>query len=128
MRRKQLLSGIVLVGTLVFNVASAALPTLVVCGRSGQSACKITQLYTLIIHLVNYLIGAASLLAIGYIFYGAIYMMLARGNDDQYKKAKQTMTNAISGLIIVLLAYLIVSFIVAALSGASLSDLLKFQP
>ena len=97
---------------------------LVTCGQhQGDSVnqCTIYDLIQNVILIVNYLIGSASLLAIGYILYGGIRMILARGNPQGIQNAKDIMKNAIFGLIIVLLAFMIVNYVVSLLTGTRFS-------
>ncbi|MFH1173149.1 MAG: hypothetical protein V1692_01305 [bacterium] len=66
-------------------------------------------------------IGAA-LSLVGVIFlalmvYGGILWMTARGNDDQVNKARNIITAAVIGIIIVLAAYGITYFVVSSLKN-----------
>ncbi len=82
----------------------------------------IRQIYA----IVNFLVGIASLVAMGYIVYGGVRMVTAFGDDGVLKSAKDTMTNAITGLVIVLLAYLIVTSIVSYVFNMPLEQLINF--
>ncbi len=68
---------------------------------------------------------AAALSFLGVIFfilmiYGGFIWMTARGNDQEAQKAKDLITNAIIGLVIVLAAYAITLFVASSLgSGAA---------
>jgi len=53
-----------------------------------------------------------------FIVYGGAMWMTSGGNEEQIKKAKGMIVNAIIGLVIVLLAYAISSFIIDKLAGA----------
>lgn len=103
------------------NTASAAL---VICGKSTdpKTGCTPDQLVNQVVSIVNFLINSATLLAIAYVFYGGILMVLARGNPAKFGAAKDTMSHAIQGLIIVLIAYMIVNFTIAALTGGKTLD------
>ncbi len=61
--------------------------------------------------LVDIALRVAALVALGYIIYGGIQFVSAQGASDQTKKARQTIINAIIGLIIALMAAGIVAFI-----------------
>ena len=50
--------------------------------------------------------------------YGGFLWMTAGGNPDQIKKAKGLIVNSIIGLVIVLAAYAIVSFVLTSITGA----------
>jgi uncharacterized membrane protein YwzB len=49
---------------------------------------------------------------------GGYYWMTARGNEEGVKKAKETITNAVIGLVIILLSYAITKFVVTGLTKA----------
>ncbi len=109
----------------LFSVFPKANAALVICGtNSGDAsqACTPDQLVNGVVSIINFLIGSATILTIGYILYGGVNMILARGNPTKFGSAKDTMTHAIEGLIIVLLAYVIVSFAIAFLTGGKTFD------
>lgn len=56
------------------------------------------------------------------IIYGGLIWMTAAGNEEKAKKAKELITEAMIGLIIVLAAYAISYFIIGRLIGASLNN------
>lgn len=56
------------------------------------------------------------------VIYSGFLWMTAGGNDDQVKKAKSWLTNAVIGLIIALAAYSITSFVIDRIGGAVLGD------
>jgi hypothetical protein len=108
----------------IINFSQAAL---VKCGTSQNQAtqqsqtCTLSNLFQEVFLIISFLIGSATLLAIGYVLYGSIRMILARGNPQAIQYAKSTMINAITGLIIVLLAYLIVDYALSFLTGRTFS-------
>jgi len=61
--------------------------------------------------VTNVLLGFAGALAVIFIVIGGIMYATSAGNDSQVQKAKSTITNAVIGLIITLLAYAIVAFV-----------------
>lgn len=120
---------------LLFCVAQTSYADgLVICGRNngvGQETrpCTTSQLLNGTVKVVNFLIDSATLLAIAYVFYGGVRMVLARGNPAAFEVAKKTMSSAVTGLIIVLLAYLIINFAIAFLTGGkTLDQILNFLP
>ncbi len=52
--------------------------------------------------------------------YGGYLWMMAKGNEEQVTKAKNLITAAIIGLVIVMAAYAISWFVISKLSGATL--------
>jgi hypothetical protein len=61
--------------------------------------------------LIDIGLRIAALVAIGYIIYGGIQFVVAQGEADKTKKARQTIINALIGLVIALFATAIVTFI-----------------
>lgn len=61
--------------------------------------------------LVDIAFRVAALAAVGYIIYGGVQFVIAQGESDKTKKARQTIINAIIGLVIALMAAGIVTFI-----------------
>ena len=68
----------------------------------------------LIIKLTKYLMGIIALVAIVVIVIGGFRMVISAGNESQIKAARSTITWAIIGLVISLLAYTIVAIIQGA--------------
>lgn len=62
-------------------------------------------------NIVNWVLTAAGLIAVGVIIYGAIKFLAAQGQPDKIKQAKQIVAYALVGLVIVALAFAIVNFI-----------------
>jgi uncharacterized membrane protein len=67
--------------------------------------------------LINLLLGIVGILSIFFIIYGGFQYITSRGNEEQADSGKKTLTNAIMGLVIVLLSYVIVVVIINALKG-----------
>lgn len=68
--------------------------------------------------IIGTLLSFLGVLFMGLVIYGGILWMTARGNEQQVEKAKDLLVNAIIGLIIVMSAYAITSFI-----GKELTDI-----
>jgi len=61
--------------------------------------------------LVDIALRIAALIAVGYVIYGGVQFVTSQGEADKAKKARQTIINALIGLVIALLAVGIVNFI-----------------
>lgn len=61
--------------------------------------------------VVDILLRIAALVAIGYIIYGGVQYVTSQGEPDRIKHATGTVTNAIIGLVITILAAAFVRFI-----------------
>jgi len=83
-------------------------------------AAKLDRYNTPLPELIGNVIGAAlsfiSVLFFVLMLYGGIRWMLARGNDDEVKKALDTIIGAIIGILIVLGAYAITNFVFNSVS------------
>lgn len=67
--------------------------------------------------LVDIALRAAGLIAVGYIIYGGIQFVIAQGEADKTKKARQTIINALVGLALAMVSAGIVSFIGTRIAG-----------
>lgn len=65
--------------------------------------------------VLDIVLRLAGLIAVGYTVYGGVQFVTSQGEPDLSKKARQTIINAIIGLIIALIAIGFVSFIGARL-------------
>ena len=61
--------------------------------------------------ILNFLVGASAVVAVGLIIYAGITYMTAGGNPDNVKKASNILTAAIIGMCIVFLARMLVEFV-----------------
>jgi len=57
----------------------------------------------------NFAFVAGILISLGYFIYGGFSLITSRGSKENMEKSRQKMVNAILGLIIILLAFFIVS-------------------
>jgi hypothetical protein len=65
----------------------------------------------------NIALGFVGVIIFAMLIYGGVLYITSGGNDEKIQKAKQTLTAAIIGLLIVLLSYVIISFVVNSLGG-----------
>lgn len=69
--------------------------------------------------LVNALLGIFGALFLVLIMYGGVQYMLSQGDESKVKSAKQTIVNAVIGMIVVAVSYAIASYVVTAISGVT---------
>jgi hypothetical protein len=69
--------------------------------------------------LVNALLGLFGSLFLVLIMWGGVQYMFAGGDEGKVKKARQTLQNAILGMLIVIASYAIASFVLDTLAGAT---------
>lgn len=66
--------------------------------------------------ILEILLRVASIAAVAYLIYGGISYILSQGEPDKTKQARSTITNALGGLTIAVLATAIVSFIARSIN------------
>ncbi|PKL72443.1 hypothetical protein CVV26_01600 [Candidatus Kuenenbacteria bacterium HGW-Kuenenbacteria-1] len=76
-----------------------------------------TDLKGLILSVVKVVLGFLGIVAVIMIIIGGFIWMTAGGNEEKSKKAKEFLVNAVIGLIIVLVAYTIISWVITTLQG-----------
>lgn len=69
--------------------------------------------------IINVALSLIGIIMVVLIIYGGFLWMTARGEEKQVTKAKDVLTAAIIGLIIVLAAYAIARFVIQALVSAT---------
>ena len=90
-------------------------------GYSVDSSANFEEALPMIIgRIISYILALVGVFFLILTIYGGFLWMTAGGNEDQIKKAKKYLTNAIIGLIIVLAAYSITFFVVDTISSAAL--------
>ncbi|HKL17064.1 MAG TPA: pilin [Patescibacteria group bacterium] len=78
-----------------------------------------TELVEVIGNVIRIVIGFIGLIALVIFIVGGFMWMTAGGSEDQIKKAKSLMKNAVIGIIIVVLAYAATTFIIDQLTNIS---------
>lgn len=81
----------------------------------AQAQAQLAEKVGKLIGIVLTVIGAFFLILL---IYGGYKWMMARGAPEEAKKAKDIITDAVIGLIIILAAYLISTFVVGKLTEA----------
>lgn len=76
-----------------------------------------SNLATLVGRLINVALGVLGILLVILMVIGGIIWMTSRGQAEQIQKAKDLLFNAALGLIIVILAYALTTFIVSRMTG-----------
>lgn len=93
------------------------LVTLPVFGERHAPANVQTDLIQVMMNITNYILGVVSMIAVLMIVYSGLMYLTSGGNDDAVENAKRTLSNAIIGLIIVGLAYAIVTVVVFVITS-----------
>lgn len=84
----------------------------VICGNTVDNPCNVTHLFRAFIIIINYLITLAGLVAILFIVIAGVQMTASRG-EEWLRQAKQRMTGAVIGLVLVALAFVLINSLLA---------------
>ncbi len=110
-----LFSFILLAGMLFLVKNTLASDALGIQEVDSTIVLKATDPRTIIVRIVNIFLGLLGIIAVSLIIYGGILWMTSEGNEERISKAKSVLKNAAIGLVIVLAAWGIVTFIFRAL-------------
>ncbi len=69
------------------------------------------------IALVEIMLRIAGLVAVGFVIYGGFRFIVSQGEPENAKAARETIMNAIIGLIITIVAAAVVNFVAKAIAG-----------
>jgi hypothetical protein len=81
------------------------------CEVTVDSLADITQI---LINAVQIVLAVAGFAAVGFIIWGGIQYMMSAGDPGRVKKAKDTIVNAVVGLVIVLVSFGAVKLVTGA--------------
>lgn len=104
--------------------AQTTIPTLVGSGL-GQTAEQAgyanseTDVFTVVGNIIAIALGLLGLIAFILILYAGFLWMTASGDSTQVTKAKSMMTSAIIGMVIILSAFAITTFVTSQLGDAA---------
>jgi hypothetical protein len=71
----------------------------------------INDIWKIVASVLEILLRLATLIAIGFVVYGGVTFVLSQGEADKTKQARQTIINALVGLVVSIAAASIVGFI-----------------
>lgn len=77
-----------------------------------------TTLPELIGRVINVLLSVLGIVFVCFVVYAGFLYLTAAGNPDTVKKAKALLTQAIIGIVIIVAAYAISTFVIDAVAGA----------
>lgn len=86
-------------------------------GLSAVTGLPKGEISDVIIRVIRYVLGLVGVVLFAMLIYGGFMYMTSAGNEEQVKKAKNVLTYAIVGIVIIAMAFLITEFIIGALGG-----------
>ncbi len=88
-------------------------------GTAAYGAGKPADISTVIGTIIKAVLGFLGTVALILVIYGGFLWMTAGGNEEKVTKARKLLLNAVVGLIIIVSAYSITTFVIGAISGAA---------
>lgn len=85
-------------------------------GGSAADGCQISDFFSTVAKIVNYLFTGAGVVAVLGIIYGGAVMAGSAGNQSKQEAGKKAVVNSLIGLAIVLLAIFLVQALLAILT------------
>lgn len=105
-------AAVVWVGTIaVLLIAHGALAQGGFALPAPPSGIPAESLPTLIARVIRAALLLVGVVALGFIVYGGFRYILSRGDEKDVASAKQTITYAVIGIVVIGISYMIVSFI-----------------
>lgn len=108
---KALTSGVAFLSLSTAAFADFANPIELVTGGGIKTAAGTAD--TLIVNILNWMIGLAALVCVVMLIAAGYSYMTAGGDEGKVGKATKTLTNAIIGLVICFVAVMLVNFVLA---------------
>lgn len=106
-------------GLLLANVSQAAGLVPDACAIGNARGCSLCELVQVVINASDILVGLTGAFALLMFVVGGIFMITAYGRAEWIEKGKKTVSAAIIGIGIVLLAWILVNFTIEALVGGN---------
>lgn len=72
----------------------------------------------LIYRVISLLLFVAGALAVLFVIIGGYQYITAAGNEEASEKGKKTLTNAVIGVVVIIMAYVIINVVVNTISGS----------
>ena len=98
---------------------------------ASGSGCTIDDFVVLAVNIANLILGISGSIALVFFVYGGIFWIISSGNTNLVDKGRKTLTNAVIGLAIIFGSWLIINFILAALTSqnpwAEMKDVRLFR-
>ena len=86
------------------------------CSGTDVSIGALNDSLVLIANVIRIILWFAGALSIIFIIVGGIFYVISAGDPGRLKRARDILTNVITGLVVILLGYAIVTFIANGIS------------
>ncbi|MDB4939779.1 MAG: hypothetical protein JWO40_204 [Candidatus Doudnabacteria bacterium] len=102
---------VLLVAPLYASVARADIPQPDCRQLNGINCTNNVDITGIILVVLRYVIGLAGLIALVFLVFGGFRYITSAGNEETAGKGRKTILNALIGLAIVILSYVIISVV-----------------
>lgn len=118
---QKMIVGIVMVASVTMAVpalADTGLPT-PPCGVfNGLNCTNATGPNDIIVRVINIMLGVAFLVAVLFLIYGGFQYIFSAGNEEKAESGRNTVINALIGVAIIILSYVIVQIVSRTIGSA----------
>ena len=117
---ERMLAGIAIVMSLTLPFATFADLPAPSCGTLNGVNCNVSASpNSLIITVINIMLGVAFLVAVLFLIFGGFRYIFSAGNEEAAEKGRNTVLNALIGVAIIILSYVIVQIVSRTVSGGT---------
>jgi hypothetical protein len=102
--------------TVSLAIAPVAFAQFQVPSAGGTGLPNDTSLSGFILKIINYALAIAGLVAVLFLIIGGFRYITSAGNEETAEQAKKVITNAIIGIVVIILSFVIVRVISNALT------------
>ncbi len=88
-------------------------------GSGLAGSTSLTGPNGLLVYVIQILLLLSGIVAVLFVIVGGFWYITSAGNEEQAEKGRKTLVNAIIGVVIIVLAYVIISVIVNLVSNRS---------
>ena len=111
----KVLSVSVMMAMLTFPLVSSAIGFTVPTAPGTDPVPGQTTITGIILYVIQILLAVAALVAVIFLIAGGFKYITAGGNEETAESGKKTITNAIIGIVVIILAFVIIRVIANAL-------------
>lgn len=117
MNKRNLVTALLTVATLALPTASYAVISYI--DPSQSIGLGTADLKDTVINIINWVLGLLGIVAVIMILWGGFTWLTAAGSEEKVEKAKEVISAAVIGLVIILLAWAIVNYVLGTTSNVS---------
>jgi hypothetical protein len=88
------------------------------CPQGTGVRCSEGNLGAIFVTIINWALAIAFILAVIFLIYGGFQYILSGGNEELAKNGRQAIFNALVGIVIIVLSYVIVQIVYRFVSGS----------